>query len=175
MSKVRIVGDTHIGKRFPFTTAQTSNKFAQLQDLVLAGIKFEAPYIIQLGDLFDGYSVSDTSLVKGYNFSQGKVTVISGNHDKSNNTDKPSALNLLRTELGMDVVWDKPAFNAIDNTCFMAIPHQLTQDDFEAELEKACTVSFVEGVKHKVLLLHCNYGEREGTKTENYLRPEMAY
>lgn len=174
MIKVRIVGDTHLGKRFPFTTAQTSNKFAQLQDLTLTAIKFEAPFIFQLGDLFDGYSVSDSTLVKGYNFAQGSFLAISGNHDKSNNTDKPSALNLLRTELGVDVVWDKPAFMAIDNTCFMAIPHQLTQDDFEAELEKACTVSFAESVRHKVLFLHCNYGEREGTKTENYLRPDLA-
>ncbi len=169
MTKVRIIGDVHIDKRFPFTSQKTAQVFRDLQAQIMEQVSVPNGPTFQLGDLFDGFSVSGETLVKGYRFASYK-TLLAGNHDKSNNLDKSSALELLKEHMGLDIVWGSLREFHGDGTVFHLVPHQLTQELFEEAL-----ASLVHSkLGRNVLLLHCNFGNREGTQTENYLRPEVA-
>lgn len=170
----RLIGDIHYGKRFPFTTAQTAKRFDTLRNETVAQACNGREHLFLLGDLFDSFSVSADTLIQGFSTaSRPNCYVLSGNHDKSNNTDKNSALEYLGI-LGNNVVWDNPRVVEIGDTYFVMVPHQLTQERFEQVLDEVGKFPLLGAIKHRVLLLHCNFGDREGTVTENYLRPEMA-
>lgn len=167
--KIRLIGDVHIGKKFPYTTVSSALEFARIHDEVLTSVSQGADEYIQLGDLFDGFSVSGETLVRGYRFAQDKL-IICGNHDKANDTTKSSALHLMFTSLGTKVIWDAPVEYHLGNTTFHIVPHQLTQEKFEEALLSLKPYE----QRRNVILLHCNYGTRQGNEIENYLRPEMA-
>ena len=165
--KIKLIGDMHLGKKFPYTTNKSAAIFEELRYKILA--KHTQGKFIQLGDLFDDYSVSDNVLVQGYRWMENCVAALAGNHDVSNNTEKSSAIKLLRDDLGINVAWIDYCVHTIGNTDFHLVPHQLTQDDFEGVLD-----SLEPGSRLNVLVLHCNYGDRAGVITENYLRTDRA-
>jgi DNA repair exonuclease SbcCD nuclease subunit len=166
--KIKIIGDIHQGKKFPYTTQKSSITFEALHSKILA--KHTTGKFLQLGDLFDNYSVSDRTLVQGYRWMENCAAALSGNHDVSTNIEKPSAIKLLKDELGVNVIWKDVYVMDMGATRFHFVPHQLTQSDFDACLDN---------LKPKlgainVLILHCNFGNREGVITENYLRYDVA-
>lgn len=162
-----IVGDIHIDKRFPYTNKKTHERWRDLQDKTLDLIFEGAPPAIQAGDLFDNFMVSAEQYVRAVKQVEVKcVRVMAGNHDLSNNTDKKSAVQLMLNSVEMVTC------KAINGINYIFLPHQLTQEKFEGFLEhvgELCSTQIP-----NVLVLHCNYGEREGTQTENYLRPAVA-
>ena len=98
------IGDVHLGKRFPYTTRATQQRFEVLRAEVLERIKsmsIDSQFVL-LGDLFDSYSVSDVTLIQGFGLLTRLANhfALSGNHDVSNNTDKPSAITLVRILFG---------------------------------------------------------------------------
>lgn len=166
--KIKLIGDIHLGKKFPYTTQRSAEYFEDWRTKILE--THTSSIGIQLGDLFDSFSVSDHTLIQGYRWMQGAQAVLSGNHDVSNNTDKTSAIKLLKDNLDVKVIWQEPEQLRIGNTVFHLVPHQLTQELFEQCLDNLKTeLGWV-----NVLLLHCNYGDRLGTATENYLRRDNA-
>ena len=180
---IRFVGDIHLGKRFPYTTNASSPRFEGLRyDILRQVLMKDSPaFIVMLGDLFDGFNVSSRVLVEGYsivNRNTPKVIVLAGNHDKSNNTDEPSSLQLLDDPLdSARIVWEEPEilrFTEGSDTLIVLVPHQLTQEKFENALLQAKAMSKAHASSTKILCLHCNWGDREGAPTENYLRTDMA-
>lgn len=172
MNNVTIVGDIHLGKPFPFTTTKTAARWAQYKKNHLKKIVDRyGPNIIQAGDLFDSFSCNSETFVEGYMFASACRVVLSGNHDVSNNTEKESAVNLLR-KTGCDIVWERPYWFETRDTNYVLIPHQLTQEKFDALLENPLTNVNLD--KTNILILHCNFGDQPGAETENYLRTDHA-
>lgn len=175
MSIIRLVGDVHLGKKFPFTTKQSAALFQQEHDQLMADIlDAGADEFICLGDLFDDFEVDGSTLVKGYQYAK-ELMVLAGNHDIANNTEKASALLLLNDVLKVDVVYKEVRSVPRGRTTFALVPYFLEQGLFDDALKRAAHVTQEKIISdHKVLLLHCNFGNREGTVTENYLTREMA-
>ena len=172
MNSITIVGDIHLGKPFPFTTTKTAARWAEYKKNHLNKIATRyGGSLIQAGDLFDSFSCNSQTFVEGFMFASACKVVLSGNHDVSNNTEKESAVNLLR-KTGCTVAWEQPYFLETEGTKYTLIPHQLTQEKFDTLLESA--KAFVEPSQYNVLVLHCNFGDQPGTETENYLRTDVA-
>jgi len=171
---MKLVGDLHIGKRFPYTTQKTAEKFnnhrRSLLHTCMAGARG-----FQLGDLFDSYSVQDTVLMEGYQTARKFDRLLAGNHDLAKNTDKPSALVLLSQELKVPIVYEDYLTVTEGMTKFYLVPHKLLQEGFEATLKAALADLQATGKsRFNVLLLHCNYGEHRGPQSDNYLTPKTA-
>lgn len=166
-----LIGDIHLGKRFPFTNKTTAARWEHVKQTLLDDILELPGEHIQLGDLFDDFTTDSTVFVQGFHFAKSCAALLSGNHDKSNNTDKESAMELLG-HIGCNVIWDNIVCYAIKGINYVAVPHTLTQEAFEDNLTKA--IGLATPTIPNVLLLHTNYGERPGTSTENYLRPDKA-
>lgn len=171
--KVRIIGDVHEGKRFAYTTPKTALEFKALHREIKRLAAPSGMTCFQVGDLFDSFSVSGETFVDGYLFARG-MRLLAGNHDRSNNTEKPSAIRMLRDNFELDVAVDGFKVDYIDETAFYRLPHQLTQGDFEELLRDVQSTARERISKHKVLLLHCNYGDHAGVETENYLSTANA-
>lgn len=165
---MKIVGDIHIDKRFPYTNKKTLGRWRQLQlDTLRNEIFTSLEPFMQVGDLFDNFMVSAEQFVLADCEVASKcINVLAGNHDTSNNTEKASAVHLLMNAVS------RSTCHAVGGYNYILIPHQLTQEQFEAELDLVFTMCTNQ--IPNILLLHCNYGDREGTQTENYLRPERA-
>jgi DNA repair exonuclease SbcCD nuclease subunit len=172
MNNITIVGDIHLGKPFPFTSTKTAARWAQYKkDLLIWFTEEYKGSIIQAGDLFDSFSCNSETFVEGYMFAASCEVVLSGNHDVSNNTEKESAVNLLR-KTGCTIAWEQPYFFETESTKYTLLPHQLTQEKFDTMLASA--KNFPNTEKYNILVLHCNFGDQPGTETENYLRPNVA-
>jgi DNA repair exonuclease SbcCD nuclease subunit len=171
MSTIRLMGDAHIGKRFPFTTARTSLAFQELHKQTLASVFQPGLPVISLGDLFDSYHVGSADFVQGYLVANQCVATLAGNHDKNKNVEKPSALRLLFDHLGAKVAWENPEWLTQGNAAFCLVPHQATQEQFETVLRD---IELPVSARTRVLCLHCNWGAHTGSIGDNYLSPAMA-
>lgn len=175
---MRFMGDIHKGKRFPHTTGKTAQVFESLRRHTALKLTqgFENS-VIQLGDLFDDYSVGDGTLVEGYLFAKKCRALLPGNHDLSKNTDKDSALLLLQKYLGCNMPsgGDTLVFQE-GMTSFYLVPHQHTHKLFEGVLESLVgTLALAENrARFNVLCLHCNFGSHTGAESDNYLSEALA-
>ena len=160
-----IVGDIHLDKRFPFTNKKTANRWRALQDATLervVSLTKDDEQWIQVGDLFDNFMVTAEQFIRAQILvSKHCVALLAGNHDRSNDTDKVSAVNLLTKAVSEVSEITEDAHH------YVLVPHQLTQDAFNAALVDA--ESRIRLGRINVLLLHCNFSDREGVITENYL------
>lgn len=165
-----ILNDLHLGvNRVAGTTPQSAanlktymfNQFGRLlnaanEDLVI------------LGDLFDGYSVSNADLLLAYQNLQEwltrghKLTMVQGNHDCSNDSSKLSSFHLLCELLDIESV---QGFRTLpDGT--QIISHVLNQDLFDATLSRV--------QPGKYLLLHCNYDNHFAVNSDHSLNITKA-
>lgn len=123
------------------------------------------------GDLFDGFEVAVSDVIDTYEllddwlFEQPyTLTLVMGNHDASAKADKVSSFHLLAHFLQakwrdrVQVVDHNNGLTAIDrDNCVWAISHQLNQDLFEIELDKAEGFGpCLNKERHSFLLLHAN-------------------
>lgn len=162
-----IVNDVHLGvKRTGGTTpASRSALNAYLHEgfrhLVMSHTN---KGLIINGDLFDGFQVDAYDLVNAYNtladwlFESAKpLVLIAGNHDYQPKAGKLSSFEMLCHFLSkqfsgqVQVIDHNSGLTEVGlNTKIWAIPHMPNQDLFDAELEKAKSVT-------GWLLLHANY------------------
>lgn len=176
MTDLRFIGDIHFGKRMSYTTLNTAARFDRLRANLLDKVANGTLDYIQLGDLFDDFSVNSETLVDGYLFAKRMKATLVGNHDLSKNIDKASSLHLLRSPLGVDVAHQPTKFTQ-GMTTFILCPHQLTQEKFEQALIQDVGPMIGPKTDYKrfvVLCLHCNYGEHRGAEGDNYLTPAIA-
>lgn len=177
-----ILNDTHIGaSRKAGTTpasqaALTEHIHQNFEALINAT---DEDHIVINGDLFDGFEVPGTDLIRTFNvldrwFMKARqaqhLTLIAGNHDYNPRGDKVSSFHLLthflKVRRGMSV-------NIIDHTCgfsrvadrVWAIPHVANQDLFDIELHKALDAAGGGGF----LLLHANYNNNFAVEADHSL------
>ena len=177
--KIRFIGDVHIGKRPSHSTKQSAARHAHLVDSILSGVTDEhfEGMIMQVGDLFDTYQVSNTDFVRAVKGIRRIDGVLLGNHDRANNTTYVPALKDLAAIQDDCTIVDNPLISVLgDNqeVLLYAIPHMPCQQDFLEECQKA--LDFGQDFECSILMLHTNmYPEGfEGSHIENNLSEELA-
>jgi DNA repair exonuclease SbcCD nuclease subunit len=136
-------------------------------------------HIVINGDLFDGFEVPGTDLIRTFNvldrwFMKGRqaqhLTLIAGNHDYNPRGDKVSSFHLLahflkvRRGMAVDVIDHTHGFSRVSDRVW-AIPHVANQDLFDIELHRALDAAG-EG---DFLLLHANYDNNFAVEADHSL------
>lgn len=161
-----IINDLHAAvQRTGGTTPQSAQALKKMLRDRLAALleQFTGEHVMVNGDCFDRFEVETSEVIELYEvFSNwlcsrlvNKLTLIMGNHDASAKGNRVSSFHLLSHFLTAQY---PQQFRMIDHdTGFCevednvhAISHQMNQELFEIEVDKA-----VDG-KGKYLLLHCN-------------------
>ena len=175
--RLYFISDIHKGKAFPYATTVSRTRFRQKQ-LVAGKVLFGLPGIkVGMGDLFDSYLTSVPTLMDGAVMLADATStyLMAGNHDKSKNRNDMSSfqyLEQLSTNSQVKFVYNEPVIFTVplnDNRMVEVymIPHQLTQELFDAQILKAAE-SKPQG-RIRILVLHCNQGDFPGKQSENYL------
>lgn len=177
-----IISDLHIGASRKAGTTPASQ--AALSEYIHQN--FEAlinatdeDHIVINGDLFDGFEVPGTDLIRTFNvldrwFMKSRqaqhLTLIAGNHDYNPRGDKVSSFHLLahflkvRRGMAVDVIDHTCGFSRVADRVW-AIPHVANQDLFDIELHKALDAAG----KGDFLLLHANYDNNFAVESDHSL------
>ena len=174
MTDYIFMGDYHARKRFPFTTQMTQQRFEAMKANIWLDVVCGSGEIIGLGDLFDTFETSATTLIEGYTVASKCLMTLAGNHDLSLNVDKVSALQHLKQSLGVPVALHHARKIVDGDLAIHFVPHCLTQEQFEEELETVYDDAESNGKETNILCLHTNYGEPQGKVIENYFSPATA-
>lgn len=152
-----ITSDLHLGlSRQAHFTAESSAAREAASRAMLGEI-FKTPHYQAIcgGDFFDKFSNPEHVLLESLHYAEQFYRILAGNHDLSNRQSAKSSLEVVNRVLG-NVVFVPTVtaeFEYERDLALRFIPHCLTQDLFEHELEQ---VSAVTG-KRNLLFLHCNY------------------
>jgi DNA repair exonuclease SbcCD nuclease subunit len=177
-----ILNDLHVGaSRKAGTTpasqaALTEHIHQHFEALINAT---DEDHIVINGDLFDGFEVPGTDLIRTFNvldrwFMKARqaqhLTLIAGNHDYNPRGDKVSSFHLLahflkvRRGMAVDVIDHTRGFSRVADRVW-AIPHVANQDLFDIELHRALDAAG-EG---DFLLLHANYDNNFAVEADHSL------
>lgn len=177
-----ILNDLHVGaSRKAGTTpasqaALTEHIHQHFEALINAT---DEDHIVINGDLFDGFEVPGTDLIRTFNvldrwFMRARqaqhLTLIAGNHDYNPRGDKVSSFHLLahflkvRRGMSVDIVDHTRGFSRVADRVW-AIPHVANQDLFDIELHKVLDAAG-EG---DLLLLHANYDNNFAVEADHSL------
>ena len=175
-----ILSDIHIGaSRKAGTTpasqaALTEHVHQHFEALVNAT---DEDHIVINGDLFDGFEVPGTDLIRTFNvldrwFMKARqaqhLTLIAGNHDYNPRGDKVSSFHLLahflkvRRGMAVDVIDHTRGFSRVADRVW-AISHVANQDLFDIELSRAVSE------RGDFLLLHANYDNNFAAESDHSL------
>lgn len=177
-----ILNDIHIGASRKAGTTPASQ--AALSEYIHQN--FEAlinatdeDHIVINGDLFDGFEVPGTDLIRTFNvldrwFMRGRqaqhLTLIAGNHDYNPRGDKVSSFHLLahflkvRRGMAVDVIDHSRGLSKVTGEGRVwAIPHVANQDLFDIELSRAMAE------RGDALLLHANYDNNFAVESDHSL------
>lgn len=174
--KIRFIGDTHIGKRPSHSTRASAQRHkGKVDEAIRLACDTDADLIIQLGDVFDSYQVSNNDMVRALSLYTRCDILVRGNHDFSHNSFNVSALEDLG-KLGTGSVISSSAmvynYGKEQPVHIHVVPYMPTQEEFIRNLAQ------LEPIKGgvNILCLHTNM-YAEGFKTsevENNLTPEHA-
>lgn len=152
-----LIHDLHLGaQRSSGVTPASAKDLANFQNAMFWNMlkQIDEPLII-LGDLFDSYQVSNSTLLYVYQTLQEwlgrfeqKLTLVIANHDTSNDSSKLSSFELLADLLAGPNVTFVHGGHQYDEDTYI-VSHVLNQTLFDEELAKV--------PKCKLLLLHANY------------------
>lgn len=160
-----ILNDLHIGSSRKAGTTIASQEalreamYEQFQQLL---DRAQGQHLCILGDLFDSFNVEIRDVIRTHTmlntwcaYDGNKLTLVMGNHDYSARGDKVSSFHLLAHMLcchntNVAVIEHVDGLTEVEFKVY-AISHQMNQDLFNMEIEKAIGFS-VQGV----LLLHAN-------------------
>lgn len=167
--KTLILNDLHFGViRQGGTTPQSQ---VALREYLRSSVTHvlstsKADHVVINGDLFDGFTVEVSEVIKVYELfadwiheSNGRLTLISGNHDVSAKGDRVSSFHLLchflkaRFPEQVFVIDHTNGLTAVHGNIW-AISHCLNQELFNIEIDKAIASP---PPACSYLLLHCNY------------------
>ena len=182
-----IFNDVHIGvKRTGGTTPRSAFALRNwIRESFQAEIlKHTDKHLVINGDLFDGFQIETSELLdtvdifKSWLDATDKTLYLGGgNHDFSAKGDKVSSFQLLGHILTLAYPEQVQVFmeglQPLWNDKVWIIPHQLNQDLFDLELERAQE----QLTKGSVLFLHCNYDNKFAVHSDHSLNLslEQAY
>jgi len=177
---VLILNDLHVGaSRKAGTTpasqaALTEHIHQHFEALINAT---DEDHIVINGDLFDGFEVPGTDLIRTFNvldhwFMRARqaqhLTLVAGNHDWNPRADRVSSFHLLahflrvRRGMSVDVIDHTRGFSRVADRVW-AIPHMPNQDLFDIELSRAMAD------RGDILLLHANYDNNFAVESDHSL------
>ena len=142
--------DPHLGlNRMSHTTPDSRARLRQ--QVFTRASRLKTPALtLCLGDLFDRSNNDEATILQGLEVLGGVSYCLAGNHDSRGRTGLPSSLELCaevtRNEDFACEILFSPCYR---EGWFYTIPHCLTQEIFDRDLERAPAA--------KVLLLHSNY------------------
>ncbi len=175
-----ILNDLHVGaSRKAGTTpasqaALTEHIHQHFEALINAT---DEDHIVINGDLFDGFEVPGTDLIRTFNvldhwFMRARqaqhLTLVAGNHDWNPRADRVSSFHLLahflrvRRGMSVDVIDHTRGFSRVADRVW-AIPHMPNQDLFDIELSRAMAD------RGDILLLHANYDNNFAVESDHSL------
>jgi len=180
MAVIRFIGDIHLGKRPSHSTRASAQRHKEKVDKTIRQVcDNDADLVIQLGDLFESYQVTNNVLVRGVALCNNTNIVLKGNHDHSHNSFNVSALKDLEsiTELKGAAIVAQPdvyCYDEGDGAPYSVhiVPYMPTQTEF---IEALALLEPKPG-NVNILCLHTNmYAEGFNTsEVENNLSEEHA-
>jgi hypothetical protein len=163
--KILFSTDFHIGFRpKSHVTSRSARLYEEAVLEAATAIKdIPANLRVNLGDLFDKYSNSESVILDAKYAVEGYDIVMSGNHDVRNIYDSTSSLELLAamrpnvyfTHQGAK--WNQTEFGDFR---ILTCCHYFTQGLFEEAIRSVCDQR--RDSKKEILLLHCNVGDGHG-------------
>jgi len=181
-----IFGDLHLGyERKSFTTKEGRTRFKKMIfDVAMSNLEGAKGTLIQVGDLFDKPSNTDSIMLQGLRVNEKFDWLLAGNHDLRNKYGFDSTLHMLKEPFEpspQSIVF--PVYNK-PRACVapvagailpVMVPYCYSQELFEQSLELAIQKVSGDESPFKVLLLHTNYNlEFDLTETTNNLTAKMA-
>lgn len=174
MAKIKFIGDIHVGKRPSHSSKASAHRHKLKVDAAAEVAKGKEDCIkIQVGDLFDSYSVSNNDLSRAVKLVEGVNAVLKGNHDHAHNSYNVSAVEDLKGFTCARVITEPYVLRATgDNSRIHFIPYMPTQELFLKELDDLKPVTG----KVNILVLHTNmYGAGlSASEVENNLTEDRA-
>ena len=177
MAVIRFIGDCHLGKRPSHSTRASAQRHKEKVDETIEKVcDTDADLVIQLGDLFDSYQVTNNDLLRALPLVNKVDVLVRGNHDFSHNSFNVSALDDLGKIRGprTAIVNEPKVFSYGKESPFYVhvVPYMPTQIEFIQALSELKTLG--DGVN--ILCLHTNmYAEGFNTsEVENNLSEEHA-
>lgn len=173
--KIMFIGDLHIGKKPSHSTRQSANRHHLLVDKAFHTLAYDeaCDVVVQQGDVFDRYSVTDSDFVRAWGMSNLTDYVLRGNHDYAQDTHNVSALENLAGNSTAEVILEPTVVDAgSPSTRLHFIPYMPTQAEF---LKALSELKPVKGCVN-ILCLHTNM-YADGFKTaevENNLSKSLA-
>ncbi len=151
--KLLIVSDLHLGltRSANFTAESSTAREAESRRALSSILSTPHGLAICGGDFFDNFSNSEGLLLESLHYAEHFEFILAGNHDVSNRYSAKSSLEVVNRVLD-NVVFERKTVE-ISGIMHHFIPHCLTQDVFEHELEQLQP----EQDLRNVLFLHCNY------------------
>lgn len=151
--KLLIVSDPHLGLTRSANFTAESSQAREAESRRVLGLALDTPHdeAICGGDFFDKFSNSEQLLLESLHYAEAFGFILAGNHDLSNRQSAKSSLEVVDRVL-QNGVFEKLVSDS-ETVSMHFVPHCLTQDLFEHELDQLCA----EAGKRNLLFLHCNY------------------
>jgi DNA repair exonuclease SbcCD nuclease subunit len=151
--KLLVTTDFHLGLTRSANFTADSNQAREAESRKTLSSILSTPHdeAICVGDFFDKFSNSEGLLLESLHYAEHFKFILAGNHDLSNRHSAKSSLEVVNRVLG-NVVFE-PLVSSGEEVAYHFVPHCLTQDLFEHELERLAP----EEGKRNLLFLHCNY------------------
>lgn len=151
--KLLVTTDFHLGltRSANFTADSSQAREAESRKTLSSILSTPHDEAICVGDFFDKFGNSESLLLESLHYAEQFQFILAGNHDLSNRHSAKSSLEVIDRVLG-NVVFE-PLVSAGEEVAYHFVPHCLTQDLFEHELEQLAP----EEGKRNLLFLHCNY------------------
>lgn len=152
--RLLITTDLHLGltRSANFTADSSQAREAESRKTLSSILDTPHDQAICVGDFFDKFSNSEQLLLESLYYAEAFQYILAGNHDLSNRHSAKSTLEVVNKVLG-NAVFERTTIQSTGMT-YHFVPHCLTQDLFEHELEQ---LDPVDGYNRNLLFLHCNY------------------
>jgi DNA repair exonuclease SbcCD nuclease subunit len=152
--RILIASDFHLGMKRDANFTAGSSAARELEARRVLGEILHTPhdYAVCVGDFFDQFSNPEHVILESLYYAEHFDAILAGNHDSSNRASVKSSLDVLAKVRGNAVIFES-AQRLVGDTWLHFVPHCLTQDLFEHELENLLP----KAGSANILFLHCNY------------------
>lgn len=154
--RLLITSDFHFGlsRKAHFTAESSSRREEVSRDLLKQILETPHDQAICVGDFFDRFSNPETVILQTVPLARRFSRILAGNHDVSNREGTEGSLTVLA-----EILRDTPTHVVMGEPAWMGsaafVPHQLTQEAFEAAIDRVCQQA-ADKPGWRLLFLHCN-------------------